>query len=110
MKTILSFFDFCTVFSFIFALTFHKCQMVKKACLFIFYFLAFFKSGARCSFFRRALCVRFCLCFLFFSGFSWVPFWLWVLGAALLLFPSGFSCAFLFFSFFMKTILPFLSF
>ena len=40
--------------------------------------------------------MRFCLCFLFFSCFCWVPFWLWVLGAVLLLFPSGFLCAFLF--------------
>ena len=44
---------------------------------------------------RRAFCVCFCLCFLPF-GLYWVPFWLWVLGAVLLLFPSGFLCAFLF--------------
>ena len=40
--------------------------------------------------------MRFCLGFLFFSGFFSVLFWLWVLGAVLLLFPSGFLCAFLF--------------
>ena len=98
------------IFLFIFALTFHKCQIVKKAflsflffalffkrcagrraalfsvgilCAFLFVFLFFsdffgflFGSGCWapcCSFFRRAFCVRFCLCFLFFSGFFWVP-------------------------------------
>ena len=29
-------------------------------------------------------------------GLFWVSFWLWVLGAVLLFFPSGFLCAFLF--------------
>ena len=68
-------------FFFIIALTFHKCQFVKKAFLFIFIFWPFLKWGLFgvfffdsgccapcCSFFRRAFCVRFCLCFLFFSG------------------------------------------
>ena len=77
MKAILSFFDFWTIFLcffliflFIFALTFHKCQIVKKAFL-SFLFLLFYKVcwAPCCSFFRLAFCVRFCLCFLFFSGF-----------------------------------------
>ena len=44
-------FDFCTIFVvfliflFIFALTFHKCQFVKKAFLFIFIFWPFLKWG-----------------------------------------------------------------
>ena len=46
MKAILSFFDFwtifcCFIFLFIFALTFHKCQIGKKAFL-LFLFFAFF--------------------------------------------------------------------
>ena len=45
------FFDF--FFFFIFALTFHKCQFVKKAFLFIFIFLAFFKVGPFFVFFGR---------------------------------------------------------
>ena len=36
MKAILSFFNFGKKILFIFALTFHKCQIVKKAFLFIF--------------------------------------------------------------------------
>ena len=51
------------IFLFIFALTFHKCQIVKKAILSFLFFAFFFKG---------------------------------VLGAALLLFPLGFLCAFLF--------------
>ena len=70
-----SFFDFWTIFLlfliflFVFALTFHRCQIVKKAIL--SFFCPFFKVcwAPRCSFFRWAFCVRFCLCFLFFSGF-----------------------------------------
>ena len=59
------------IFLFIFALTFHKCQIVKKAILSFLFFALFFKVcwAPRCSFFRWAFCVRFCLCFLFFSGF-----------------------------------------
>ena len=43
MKAILSFFDFLAIFLFlfIFALTFHKCQIAKKAFL-SFLFFAFF--------------------------------------------------------------------
>ena len=48
--------------------------------------LLLFPSGFLCAF----------LCFLFFSGFLWVPFWLWMLGAVLLFFRSGFLSAFLF--------------
>ena len=68
-------------------------------------FLAFLGSflalGAkrRAALFSVGLCVRFCLCFLFFSCFF--GFLFWVLGALLLLFPSGFLCAFRFF-FFLK--------
>ena len=116
MKAILSFFDFWTIFfRFILALTFHKCQIVKKAflsffcsflkwaffgvfflalgagrraapfsvglfvCVFVFsllfglfWFGFLLGSGCwapRCSFFRWAFCVRFCVCFLFFWGF-----------------------------------------
>ena len=52
--------------------------------------------GPCCSFFRRAFCVRSCLCFPLLFVLFWVPSWLWVLGAVLLFFPSGFLCAFLF--------------
>ena len=55
----------------------------------------FLGAGRRAAlFFRGVFCVRFCLCFLFFSGFF--PFWLWVLDVVLLFFPFGFLCAFLF--------------
>ena len=49
MKAILSFFDFWTIFCcfliflFIFALTFHKCQIVMKAFLSFLFFAFFFK-------------------------------------------------------------------
>ena len=77
MKAILSFFDFWSIFwlfflfLFIFALTFDKCQIVMKAILSFLFFAFFLKVcwAPRCSFFRWAFCVRFCLCFLFFSGF-----------------------------------------
>ena len=50
-----------------------------------------------CSFFRRAFCVRFCLCFLLFSGFFVVPALALVLGAPCCCFvPSGLLCALLF--------------
>ena len=75
MKAILSFFLLIfwlfLIFLFIFALTFHKCHIVKKAILSFLFFALFLKVcwAPRCSFFRWAFCVRFCLCFLFFSGF-----------------------------------------
>ena len=49
-----------------------------------------------CSFFRRAFCVRFCLCFLFFSGFFGFLFGSGCWAPRCSLFPSGFLCAFLF--------------
>ena len=95
---------------FIFALTFHKCQFVKKAFLFIFDFWPLFKVGpfrglrnlfflvvgaVLLSFASGFLCA-FLLVFSLLFVLFWVPFWLKVLGAVLLLFPLGFLCAFLF--------------
>ena len=54
-------------------------------------------AGRRAAFFQSGffVCVFVCV-FSFFSGFFWVPCWLWVLGAVLLFVPSGFVCAKLF--------------
>ncbi len=119
MKAILSFFDFWTIFLlfliflFIFALTFHKCQIVMKAILSFLFFALFFSVcwAPRCSFFRRAFFVRFCLCFLFLSGFFGFLFGSWSWAPRCSFFPSGFLCAFrCFFFFFKKAILSFFDF
>ena len=67
--------------------------------LFGLFWVPLFGSGCWapcCSFFRRAFCVRLCLCFLFFSGFFGFLFGSGCWAAVLLFFPSGFLCAFLF--------------
>ena len=102
MKAILSFFDFWTIFCcffiflFISALTFHKCQIVMKAILSFLIFGPFFVVFD--------FSFHFCFDFPQMSNcyesdsfiFIFCPFFLKVCWAPLLLFPSGFLCAFLF--------------
>ena len=99
MKAILSFCDFWTFFVVFFlsicALTFHKCQIVMKAILSFFdcwtIFCCFFLFICALTFHKCQIVKKAILSFLF------LPFFFeGVLGAALLLFPLGFLCAFLF--------------
>ena len=53
-------------------------------------------AGRRAALFSVGLFVCVFVCFSIIFVFFWVPFWLWVLGAVLLFFPSGFLCVFLF--------------
>ena len=64
--------------------------------------------GRRAALFSVGLFVFVFVCvFSFFSGFFWVPFWHWVLGAVLLFFSVWlFVCVFVFF-FFYEAILSF---
>ena len=58
-------------------------------------------AGRRAALFSLGLFVCVFVCVLSsFSDLFWVPFWLWVLGAVSLFFPSGCLCAFLIVSFF----------
>ena len=83
MKAILSFFDFWTIFLlfliflFISALTFHKCQIVKKAILSFLFFALFSRcAGRRAAPFSVGLFVCAFVCvFSSFRAFlgSWRP-------------------------------------
>ena len=58
--------------------------------------LFFLVWAPRCSFFRRAFCVRFCLCFLFLSGFFGFLFGSGCWAPRCSFFRRAFLCAFLF--------------